>query len=111
MGELKDNCFTYVIDRLLALKVNIPMEWEGMSPLNKDLFIKDYKRFLAKGIHYKYFNSFTFEKEKAIKNDIILHSKGIGMAINDKFFITLNHIGKEKIRSITKECSIRGLNG
>ncbi len=101
------NCFHFTYNFLKGKGFNIPDKWNGYEYLKECKKIEtNPKHYLDNKIHEEYFNSFTKICENAIKYDIIIHRLGIGVALNDKFFITLNHIGNVTTKPIRKPCKI-----
>lgn len=104
------NCFHFTYQLLKEKGYNIPYEWEYFKA-DCDLIKENPNYFLDNNLHDKYFSSFTTLVNKAIKNDIIVHKLGVGIAINETHFMTLNHLQNIKIRPIRKKhCKILRVN-
>lgn len=103
-----DNCFHFTYKYLKDAGFNIPDKWNGLDYLTEcDKIADNPKYYLKNGLHEEYFNSFTTEAKEARKYDIILHKLGVGVALDSKYFITKNHIGKIIPFPIRKPCKIR----
>jgi len=102
------NCFNFTFKYLKEQGLNIPNEWNGMQYDTEFKKIEDNpKKYLRKKLHIDFFSSFTKKVENAQKRDIILHNNGVGVAINNIQFMTINHLSKIKIFTIKKEYDIR----
>lgn len=101
------NCFHYVYLTLKKRGFNIPDTWNNYTYLDECKKIDDNpKHYLKNNIHYEYFKSFAKEVKNAQKNDIILHNLGVGIALDNTHFTTLNHLENVVPKPIRKSCKI-----
>jgi len=102
------NCFIFIYEHLKTKGYKIPDTFENLE-YKKDykILINNNKQHLENNLHFRYFESFTREVKKAIENDIILHKRGIGIALDNKRFMTLNHLKRVIIRPIKDIHTIR----
>jgi len=102
------NCFHFTYEYLIKQGLKVPNTWNGMDYKTEFKKIEDNpKKYLKKKQHLEFFSSFSKKVDKAQKNDIILHSRGVGVALNHFLFMTFNHSNKIKISKIKDECEIR----
>ncbi len=105
------NCFHFTYLGLKKLNYKIPSEWDNYTYLvEADKIEENPRHYLKNKILQRYFRSFTKSVDMAQENDIIMHDYGVGLAINNKRFMTLNHLGNVIVRTITKKYEIRRVN-
>lgn len=106
------NCFEFTYKYLEKQGFDLPTQWKHYNKRTIfDLVRKDTKFFLRNKLHYEFFSSFTDEVNEAQKNDIILHLTGIGVALDDKYFLTTNHLGRVVPKPIRNPSIVRRING
>jgi len=108
------NCFTVAIYHLNT-RFKLPKGW-GKYTLdvnNMDYFVKYQRRFLAKKQHIGFFNSFCTQVKKAKKDDVVLTSTTVGVAINRfAYWVWSEDLGCVVHKNINKDCLImRPTNG
>lgn len=103
------NCFKFTIMYLKIKGLNPVEQWKDFDYSKRPHEIDDNtKFFLDNKMHYDFFNSFTRQiHDGPMENDIILHDGGVGVAINNKIFLTTNHIGMIVPKPIRKPCKIQ----
>lgn len=110
---MENNCFTFTYQYLKSLGVKVPL---GLDDMNYKTEVKgildNYKYYVKNKLHIKFFDGWTESVVVAQKNDIILHDKGVGIALTKGTFMTLNHLEKISIKPIQKYHMIkRVING
>jgi len=102
------NCFHFTIETLISKGYNIPLKWEGLEySTEKDKINMTPNFYIESKKLQDYIYSFTKKVDNAEKNDIIIHLKGLGIAINEYKFMTLTHFNIVKIFPILKSHVIR----
>lgn len=97
------NCFHFTYLFLKEQGLKIPDQWNGFSYNTESIKINaNPKYYINSKLLINYFDSFTQTVKIAEKNDIILHHKGVGVALNKSQFSTLNHLGNIIIKPIQK---------
>lgn len=105
---MKHNCFSYSYERLKSVYGDrIPNEWRCYSEADFQHFSINASKYLARKIHYSYFESFCDSVSFARENDIILTKDSIGIAINQYKYMTLKlRSGKPCLVDIEKKDKI-----
>ena len=103
-----DNCFTFTYQYLKKQGFNVP---DNLGTLKYDEIVKDiitnHKYYLKNKLHIKFFEGWTKVVNEAVKNDIILHNFGVGVAIDKHRLVSFDHRNKVIIKPIRKNCEIR----
>lgn len=102
------NCFHFTYLYLKKNGFKIPSEWNGLNYKAEAKKIKlNPSHYVDAKILHAYFKSFTTLETICQKDDIILHDKGVGVALTKGKFMTLNHLGKIIIKPISSQYVIR----
>lgn len=102
------NCFTFSLYYLKQQNIQTPDKWNGRSvKAEMSNILLNPKHYIQSKTHIKYILSFTQKADIAQKNDIIVHDKGIGIALNNLMYVSLNHLKKIKVLKIKQNCKIR----
>jgi len=111
LGQAKDslimkNCFTETI-AYLNKDYDLPEGWGKWKTLDREVFVKNQNKFLARGDHINFFASFCNKVTSAKFDDVVLWKSGVGVCINKFFYWTYDHELAEVVtRKIDKDCTI-----
>ena len=104
------NCFTEAIV-YLNKKYDLPEGWGGWKTLDRDVFVKNQNKFLARQDHVRFFASFCNKVTSAKTDDVVLWKSGVGICINQFCYWTFDHEESAVVtRKIDKDCTIMRLN-
>tara|TARA_B100000768_G_scaffold172980_1_gene181770 strand:+ start:8164 stop:8490 length:327 start_codon:yes stop_codon:yes gene_type:complete len=84
------NCFTEAIAHLNQ-NYKLPAGWKKWNTLDREVFVKNQNKFLARKDHINFFKSFCDEVKSAKADDVVLWDSGVGICINRFFYWTYDH--------------------
>ena len=104
------NCFTETIAHLNK-SYSLPKYFGKLRILDREVYVKNQRKFLVAGLHFSFFESFCKKVSRAQLDDVVLWANGIGVCINQFFYWTYDHELQTVVtRKIEKDFIIMRLN-
>ena len=105
------NCFTETI-AYLNKSYLLPKYFDKWRILDREVFVKNQNKFLARKLHIAFFDSFCEKVNSAEMDDVVLWESGVGVCINKFFYWTYDHeVAAVVTRKIEKDFIIMRLKG